>query len=125
MVPINTLKKYEILKSRNDIQDLFRKGKSFQAFPIRVIFLQVEKSEVPVKVLFSVSKKQFKHAVDRNRFKRLMRDAYRRNKQELVESASQQNFTWHVAFTAIHHELPTQALVDEKISYALNKLVRK
>jgi len=78
--------KSEKLKSRKAISRLFREGKSFSVYPLRVIFFS-DPSINPSKVLFSctVSKRNFKRAVDRNRIKRQVREAYRLQKQSLIE----------------------------------------
>jgi ribonuclease P protein component len=71
------------------METLFSSGsKSMSAYPLRAVFRTVPRSEtgVPVQVLVSVSKRRFKHAVDRNRVKRQLREAYRHAKQRLVEA---------------------------------------
>ena len=66
---------------------LFGKGnsQSLTAFPLRAVFVQTarQSSCAPVQILISVPKKRFKHAVDRNRVKRQIREAYRHHKQLL------------------------------------------
>ena len=75
------------LKSRKVIDCLFKDGKSFTVFPFRVIYqftkLPVTPDAFQLQAGFSVSKRHFKKAVDRNRIKRLMREAYRLQKNEL------------------------------------------
>lgn len=75
------------LKSRKAIDQLFKDGKSFTVFPFRVIYqftkLPVSPDAFQLQAGFSVSKRHFKKAVDRNRIKRLMREAYRLQKNEL------------------------------------------
>lgn len=74
--------KSERLYKKKDIQELFDKGSSFYLYPFRV-FVQKNESCDTHQVLFSVSKKNFKRAVDRNRIKRRMREAFRLNKAAL------------------------------------------
>lgn len=82
-----TLGKDEKLKSRKLIEHLFAEGKRVKSFPLQLIYLQINHdSEFPVKVGFSVPKKAVKLAVDRNRIKRLMREAYRLNKYLISEN---------------------------------------
>ena len=77
--------KTERLKSRRQIDDLFSKGKAISVSPIRVIYqfsLAAEKAGLQIGV--TASKKNFKKAVDLNRIKRLLREAYRLQKEGLV-----------------------------------------
>ncbi len=77
----NTFRKEEKLKKKNLITDLFASGKSTSVFPLKMVYLEND-HESPFKVQagVSVSKRNFKSAVDRNRIKRLMRESYRKNK---------------------------------------------
>ena len=80
-----TLGKNERLKSRKLIEQLFKKGISFSIFPLRVVYLQTGYNADAIKVGFTVSTKYFKKAVDRNRIKRQMKEAYRLQKKELKD----------------------------------------
>src|SRR4051812_9620085 len=84
-----TFGKDERLKREQHIETLFRSGKAFSVFPIRFIWriLPREADECfPVRVGFSVPKKKFRKAVARNRIKRLLREAWRLQKQELYDA---------------------------------------
>jgi len=82
-----TLGKDEKLKSRKLIEHLFAEGKRVKSYPLQLIYLQIDHdSEFPIKVGFSVPKKVVKLAVDRNRIKRMMREAYRLNKYLISEN---------------------------------------
>ena len=83
-----TYPKNEKLKQRKLIDKLFTQGKSVAKYPLRLVFMEVENSEEPFQLSVSVSKKYFKNAVDRNRFKRLLREAYRLNQHILKENTS-------------------------------------
>ncbi len=73
--------KKEKLKSKIIIDRLFAEGNSLKKYPLRLIFLPLEKtSEAVNKAAVSVPKRNFKRAVDRIKIKRLMREAYRKNK---------------------------------------------
>jgi ribonuclease P protein component len=77
----NTFGKAERLSRKKWIQELFDRGSSFSFYPYRILFLNHPgDSGANNQVLFSVSKKIFKRAVDRNKVKRRMREAYRLNK---------------------------------------------
>lgn len=82
-----TYPKNEKLKSKNTIDLLFSEGKSVSKYPLRLVFVEnpLEEKEM-IKMGVSVSKKYFKHAVDRNYFKRVLRECYRLNKHLLVDN---------------------------------------
>ena len=84
MTTAPTFSKEERIVSNLLIETLFEKSnsQSLTAYPLRAVFLKTEHREgcAPVQLLISVPKKRFKHAVDRNRVKRQIREAYRKNK---------------------------------------------
>ncbi len=82
--------KSERLKGKNTIDLLFSKGKSVSKYPLRLVYVAVEKeSEADVQVGVSVSKKYFKKAVDRNYFKRVLRETFRLNKHIIMDAVDQ------------------------------------
>lgn len=85
-----TFPKSERMVSRRLMESLFggRSSHSVVTFPLRIVYTTRERSpqDSPIQILVSVSKKHFKHAVDRNRVKRQIREAYRRNRQVIAES---------------------------------------
>lgn len=83
----------ERAKSKKLLGALFKEGHSYLAYPFRVVWLEAppEPSGFPVQVAFSVSKRTFKSAVDRNRIKRRAREAYRLNKDAWYEKLQAQN----------------------------------
>ena len=75
------LPKSERLHAEKEIKELFNEGSSFFLFPFKIqFFVKKEGGDGTPKVLFSVSKKKIKKAVDRNFIKRRMKEAYRLNK---------------------------------------------
>ncbi|WP_286972054.1 ribonuclease P protein component [Flavobacterium sp. UBA4854] len=85
-----TYPKNERLKSKTTIGLLFSEGKSVSKYPLRLVYRQVEaNSEEQTKIGVSVSKKYFKKAVDRNYFKRVLRETYRLNKHLLLDHLDQ------------------------------------
>lgn len=82
-----TYPKNERLKSKTTIGLLFSDGKSVSKYPLRLVYRQAEEnSEEQTKIGVSVSKKYFKKAVDRNYFKRVLRETYRLNKHLLLDN---------------------------------------
>jgi len=86
-----TYPKSEKLKSKITIDLLFSKGKSVSKYPLRLVFVEsdygiLEETDQKLKMGVSVSKKYFKHAVDRNYFKRVLRETYRLNKHILIDN---------------------------------------
>ena len=78
-----TFNKKEKLKSQKLIEKLFDEGKSVTVFPLRMLYLKTTHDDgSTIKTGVSVSKRNFKKAVQRNRIKRLLREAYRLNKPE-------------------------------------------
>lgn len=79
--------KHEKLKSKKLIDLLFAEGKSVSKYPLRLVYVPVElENDEKIKFGVSVSKKHFKKAVDRNYYKRLLRECYRLNKALLLEN---------------------------------------
>jgi ribonuclease P protein component len=82
-----TYSKAEKLKSKTTIDLLFSKGKSVSKYPLRLVYLEGDfGDDLPIKIGVSVSKKHFKKAVDRNYFKRVLRETYRLNKHLLWDN---------------------------------------
>lgn len=80
-----TFTKEERLCNKKLIDGLFHNGSSFLCYPFKASWMISDaEQQFPVQILFSVSKKRFKHAVDRNLIKRRMREAYRLNKQRYL-----------------------------------------
>ncbi|MEA4840422.1 MAG: ribonuclease P protein component [Bacteroidales bacterium] len=114
--------KTERLCSESQIAELFQDGESFMSYPVRVvmqIYKTVERSEI--RVVMSVPKKKLKHAVDRNRVKRLLRETYRLNKQTLLEQAMAQGVSVRMAFIWIPPEVLDYQRVEKKMKEALVK----
>jgi len=119
-----TLKKAERLKRRKIIEQLFSEGRAVTAFPIRLQYKMVDQLTVPLQAGFSVSSRNFKRAVDRNRIKRLMREAYRLQKLPLEQAlqTKEQQLALFLIYTG--KELPAYALVKEKVDVVLKKLLQ-
>jgi len=121
----NTLSKAERLSWKRYIDLLFEKGQSFVAFPLRIVFLPVEKSEAPVSILISVPKKKIKRAVCRNLVKRQVRETYRTGKHGLTEKLEVAGKSMLVAFLYIDKELHPFADMEKAMEKAIRILQGK
>lgn len=108
------LKKQERLCSKKAIDALFSStdSSSLSAYPIRAVFRFTEEAEN--RILVSVSKKRFKHAVDRNRVKRQLREAYRLNKSILSSAPDKGLDIAFIWLTNKHHK--SEMVVSKMIS---------
>ncbi|MBT8296978.1 MAG: ribonuclease P protein component [Maribacter sp.] len=115
--------KKEKLKSKKLIDALFKEGKSFSAYSLKLIYLKVETpTDVQFKTGVAVPKKNFKSAVQRNRIKRLMRESFRLNKH-MVFNNSEGNFAF--LFLYLGKELPTYLEVEKGMRIILQKFQKK
>ncbi len=122
-----TLGKNERLKSRKQIEQLFKSGQRFVSPPFRIFYTfqagQHSPDISPLQAGFGASSRNFKTAVDRNRIKRLAREAYRLQKNILQDSLKEQNRKLNVFFIYTGKELPGYPYVYKSISTALTKLL--
>lgn len=119
----NTFGKDEKLKSKKIIDQLFKEGKSVSINGFTLVYLVKPLSTFyPAQAGFSVPKKFFKHAVDRNRIKRLMREAYRMNKISLYENLSERKEQMVIMFVYKGKELPKHEAVTKAVLHCLNKI---
>ena len=123
MARIFTLGKNERLKQRRFIEQLFKEGKTFSVFPYRVSFLFLQDLEAPLQAGFSASTRNFKRAVDRNRIKRITREAYRLQKNNLRTELINRNKKLAVFFVYTDKQLPAFEVIKDRIQVALQKLI--
>lgn len=122
----NTLHKSERLDKKKIIEKMFAGGaRSFSVFPLRVVYLPVESLEAPAAILISVSKRRFKRAVKRNRVKRQIREAYRKNKQELLLQLQANSQQLAVAFIYLSDRLVDSTDIEERMKTALARIIEK
>ena len=117
-----TLGKNERLKSRKQTELLFSKGMKFSVHPFRIYYSVHQEDKAPLLFGVGVSSKIFKKAVDRNRVKRLVREAYRLQKNELRDQLKTQGIGMDVFFIYTGKELPLYKEVYDKTGKVLTKL---
>ena len=119
-----TFKKEERLCNKKLIDKLFHNGSSFLCYPFKASWLLIDEPvQFPVQILFSVSKRRYKHAVDRNLIKRRMREAYRLNKQKYlydVLNSSNKKIVLSVGF--IGKEIAEYDFAEKKMLKLLTQL---
>ena len=119
-----TFPKEEHLCRKKLIEELFSKqSSSFGVYPLRIVWIKAAApTSVPPQVLISVSKRTFKRAVDRNRLKRLIREAYRLNKYRLTEQPNGHEIALlGIIFTG--KEKSPLTLVEKKLISAFHRLL--
>ncbi|MCK4923006.1 MAG: ribonuclease P protein component [Bacteroidales bacterium] len=118
--------KNEKLKSRKLITMLFEKGHTEYLFPLKTYWMTSSDEFPPgVKAGFSVPKKKFKRAVDRNLLKRRMREAYRLNKAEIITKALEKNITLSIFFIFTANKILNYHQIEETVIAKLEAISKK
>lgn len=125
------LPKGERLYLREEIERLHSCGRSFVSYPIRIVWLAepiatgTPGEQAQVAVMTSVAKRRFKHAVDRNRIKRMTRAAYRLHKAPLWQTATQHHCTVRVALQSVAKTMPTYPELEQAVERAVARIVKE
>jgi len=109
----------ERLKSSPTILTIVKDGSSVNAFPIKCFYRYVPRDAVSVQLAVVVSKRRFKHAVDRNRVKRLMRETYRLQKSQFVPN---DDVALQMCWLFVGRELPTFEQVHKAVGHIAHRL---
>lgn len=122
------LPKSQRIYLKKAVQTLFEEGKGFSLYPFRVIvhLYDAENQEDALpRILVSVSKKRFHHAIKRNRVKRLIRESWRKNKAELMKLCEEHNKMLDVAFVYNATVILKYGEIEEKMKKVVERLVEK
>ncbi len=119
------LTKAERLSGKKDMARLFEKGNKLFSYPYRVVwrFSDDENQQLPVQILVSVSKRNFKKAVDRNQIKRYIRESYRKNKMILWDELEDKKII--VAVLYIEKDIKDYSFFAKSMEKMLRNLKRK
>jgi len=115
--------KEEKLKSRKMIEQIFSDGFAVKSFPIRIQFVFHNHEDQPwCQVGFSVPKRNFKKAVDRNRIKRQLREAYRLNKSILIQRLQTADKRLAMMIIFAGKEKPDYSLLESELINAMQRI---
>lgn len=120
-----TLSKEERICSKKLINELFTgNGRSMTAFPLRVVFMKrtIVDDQPRAAMLVSVPKRYFKHAVDRNRVKRQVREAFRRNKSIITQNLTDDHKAVAMAFVWLTNEKFPSSEVENRMVRLLTRI---
>ena len=121
---MQTFKKEERLCSKKHIRELFENGSGFFRYPFKIVWNKKEGDFThPAQVLISVSKRNFKHAVDRNKVKRLIREAYRKNKSPLYQFLEEKNAYLDFAFIYTSKKIASYQEIEKRVIQAIERLI--
>lgn len=116
-----TFSKSERLTNVKLIESVFTSTDNVKAFPLIFIYRIMDlQGASNFQVMFSVSKKKFKHAVDRNRIKRLMRESFRLQKQQFNEAIGEQKLIG--AFIYTNKEISNYIKISQTMAKLINQL---
>ena len=125
LVQLKTFPKTERLHSRKTIQELFSEGSSFFVHPFKILVLpQVTEGKRPHQVLITVPKKHFKHAVDRNRIRRQIKELYRLHKEKWPPTPEPRQH-YLIAILYLAKEKYDYDFLEQKFLAALERLKTK
>lgn len=118
-----TFPREERLKSVKEISGLFEKGHTFLCYPVKVVWSEKQAAQdCPLQVAFSVSKKNFKRATERNSLKRKMKEAYRLNRRRAIEQLNGRSL--NCMFVYIARERLSYSMIEKGMRDALNRIAR-
>ena len=110
------------MKSRKLIEQLFSEGDKFGITPFRIFYLYKENKKMLLQFGVGVSSRNFKKAVDRNRKKRMTREAYRLQKSTLQNKLKDKNGELNLFVIYTGKEIPEYPEVHNKMKKVLDKL---
>ena len=120
-----TFGKFDRLKSKQQIEQLFVEGNSFIEFPLKVVWRWTQATGSTVQIAVSVPKKKLPKAVHRNQMKRLLRESYRQQNQVLKSMVVEKGKKLQMMFIFLDTQLWDFPDLDNKISVTLERLQKE
>ena len=121
-----TFPKKERLHSKKLIDQLFENGQQFFVFPFKVFHLQINNMEdSSAQLLITIPKRNHKNATDRNKLKRLIREAYRLNKSSLYNQLHSTENQLLIGMIYVGREMLSFAEIERKIILILQRLTEQ
>ncbi|TAI47614.1 ribonuclease P protein component [Flagellimonas allohymeniacidonis] len=115
--------KGEKLTHKRVFEQLFNEGAQIRAFPLQLRYVRLNSiDKAPIKVAVTAPKRKFKQAVQRNRIKRMVREAYRRNKP-MVFNNIEGNFAF--LFLYLGNKVPVYLEVEQAMKQLLQDFLKK
>ena len=128
----NSFPKHSKLCGKERIAALYKSGNRFTSWPLRVTWQKIPdlspstgEPEGASQILIWAPKSLFKHAVDRNRLRRLMREAYRLNQGILTSSSLEGRsggVSYLIAFNYMDKEVRSYAVIEKAVIKALKRI---
>mgnify|MGYP001196469982 CR=1 FL=1 len=117
--------KKERLKNKIEIESLFSEGNRFFEYPFNVIWKLDSNSDSSLKMAVSVPKKKIPNATDRNKIKRLVREAFRKNKTIIQQPLEAKNVKLHLMLVYSQSSIISMSEIEDKISVTLQRLAEQ
>ena len=117
--------KKERLKNKVEIESLFSEGNRFFEYPFNVIWKLYSNSDSTLKMAVSVPKKKIPNATDRNKIKRLVREAFRKNKTIIQQPLEAKNVKLHLMLVYSQSSIISMSEIEDKISVTLQRLAEQ
>lgn len=122
----NALGRQHHLKHRKEIENLFSNGEVLKKYPVLLKYsIETIQSDISYKIGFSVSKRNFKRAVDRNKIKRQLREGFRNNKSMLIKLLEKDNIHLTMMLLYTGNQTLDTADVHRKIAKIIELLTLK
>ena len=117
--------KKERLKNKVEIESLFSEGNRFFEYPFNVIWKVDSNSDSTLKMAVSVPKKKIPNATDRNKIKRLVREAFRKNKTIVQQPLEAKDVKLHLMLIYSQSSIMSMSEIEDKISVTLQRLAEQ